>query len=355
MNTNLPLVAELMTEFAERTGLGSPQPPRRYLWTDAFAVCTFLGLARATGEGRFFELALKLIAQVHEVLGRHREPPRAWLSGLDDAHAALHPTQGGLRIGKPLPERAPGEELDEAGEWERDGQSFHYLTRWMHALDQTARATAQAQFNRWALELADTAYARFLHEGRLAWKMSVNLSRPLVASPGRHDPLDGYVTVLQLRATADRLGAPAGSSERALAGFSQLIEHGDWRTDDALCLGGLFVDAHRLAQLAPGHPLAGTLLATGLDGVRALFDRHVFDQPLERRLAFRELGLAIGLHAAAALGQPRYQELHSIAIALEQTWAAPEVRRSALWREHLDINEVMLATALAPEGFLVLR
>ena len=32
--------ARLMADFAER--------PRRYLWTDAFAVCNFLALDRAT-------------------------------------------------------------------------------------------------------------------------------------------------------------------------------------------------------------------------------------------------------------------------------------------------------------------
>jgi hypothetical protein len=38
-----------MMRFAERTGLTSANPSRRYLWTDAFAVCNFLGLNTATG------------------------------------------------------------------------------------------------------------------------------------------------------------------------------------------------------------------------------------------------------------------------------------------------------------------
>src|SRR5262249_18479870 len=52
--------AALMLRFAERTGLTSARAERRYLWTDAFAVCNFLGLARATGEARYTELALRL-------------------------------------------------------------------------------------------------------------------------------------------------------------------------------------------------------------------------------------------------------------------------------------------------------
>jgi len=36
-------------------------------------------------------------------------------------------------------------------------------------------------------------------------------------------------------------------------------------------------------------------------------------------------------------------------------WLEPVHATARTWTEHLDINEVMLATALAPEGFLVLR
>ena len=66
-----------MTRFADRTGLTAERPAQRYLWTDAFAVCNFLGLGRATGESRHTELALRLVDRVHHVLGRHRadDPP----------------------------------------------------------------------------------------------------------------------------------------------------------------------------------------------------------------------------------------------------------------------------------------
>jgi hypothetical protein len=36
-------------------------------------------------------------------------------------------------------------------------------------------------------------------------------------------------------------------------------------------------------------------------------------------------------------------------------WLDPGRRLTAGWRAHEDINDVMLATALVPEGFLVLR
>ena len=43
------IVAQIMTDFARSTGL-SPvdNDPTRYLWTDAFGVCNFLGLYEGT-------------------------------------------------------------------------------------------------------------------------------------------------------------------------------------------------------------------------------------------------------------------------------------------------------------------
>src|SRR5436305_3103232 len=103
-----------------------------YLWTDAFAVCNLLALARRAVDDHLASMALTLVHLVHQTLGRNR-PDGARSGWLGDASDA-HPTRGGLRIGKKLPERAPDEPLDERLEWDRDGQYFHYLTRWMHAL-----------------------------------------------------------------------------------------------------------------------------------------------------------------------------------------------------------------------------
>jgi hypothetical protein len=88
----------LMNDFAERTGLDSDRPVRRYLWTDAFAVCNYLGLARATGERQYLDLALRLVDQVHHTLGRHRQddPREGWISGLDEQAGEAHPIRGGL-------------------------------------------------------------------------------------------------------------------------------------------------------------------------------------------------------------------------------------------------------------------
>jgi len=373
---------ELMDGFATRTGIGCGGT-RRYLWTDAFAVCNFLALAEATGDGRYGELALRLIDDVHHTLGRHRpdDARHGWLSGLSAAEGDAHPTCGGLRIGKPLPERGAGEPVDERLEWERDGQYFHYATKWMHALDQSARTLAQPLFNTWARELAEAAHRGFVHgpheHRRMCWKASIDLARPLVSSMGQHDPLDGFLTCLELDASAAQLRAPGPSLAAAVADFAALVDPRRLATADALGIGGLLVDAYRVDQLgragalARHHELCGLLLDAAHVGLRAWVDAGDLRRPPGQRLAFRELGLAIGLAALTLLAHdvgpasaaddaygPRlaaFAPFESVRDAIESCWLRPEHRRDEPWRGHADINEVMLATALLPDGFLVLR
>lgn len=95
---SIPTVQHIMTEFAESTGLRGGKKPRRYLWTDAFAVCNFLELYRQTQEAGWRQLTLDLVDQVHNTLGRHREddPRTGWISGLSEEEGKRHPTMGGI-------------------------------------------------------------------------------------------------------------------------------------------------------------------------------------------------------------------------------------------------------------------
>jgi len=379
----------LMNRFAQRTGLASGQPPRRYLWTDAFAVCNYLGLARSSRNPDFMERALQLVDQVHHTLGRHRDadPRSGWISGLGEAEAEQHPTRGGLRIGKGLPERGPREAFDEQLEWDRDGQYFHYLAKWMHALDQVTRATKQPRFNTWARELAETAFAAFSYAPayapefrRMHWKMSIDLTRVLVPSMGQHDPLDGYISNLQLRATAAAQPPPVTGPDLADATsqYAMMLKRSELATADPLGLGGLLVDAYRLQQLIQQGATTDTrLLHELLDAAQTGLPHYTrggeLQLPARHRLAFRELGLAIGLHAVERMQQEagqagRHTDVDPLLRAqlqalmqylplrdeIENFWRAPEQQRAASWIEHQDINEVMLATSLAPDGFLVL-
>ena len=348
---------ELMRCFAERTGLASARAPERYLWTDAFAVCNFVGL----GE---IEAALRLVNQVHHTLGRHRgdDGRRGWISGLDARAGEAHPTRGGLRIGKKLRERTPAEPLDERLEWERDGQYFHYLTKWMHALDQVTRETGQPMYRDWARELAATAHRAFTYvlpgdrQRRMYWKMSIDLSRPLVPSMGQHDPLDGYVICVQLD----------GDLARPAADFAAMIGR-DLATADPLGLGGLLTDAWRVQQLTslgalPDGDLRERLLAAALVGLEEYVRRGELRAPATHRLAFRELGLAIGLAALTAMTEhaggasvERLSRFVPLRAEIESFWLRPEHRRTAAWLAHANINDVMLATSLVPAGYTMLR
>ncbi|MHA7839197.1 MAG: hypothetical protein ACX98W_17190, partial [bacterium] len=394
--------------YAERTGLGSEAPSRRYLWTDAFAVCNALTLAAETGSAAWRDLALELIDAVHHELGRHREddPRSGWISGLSESEGESHPTCGGLRIGKPLPERTPEMPFDPQLEWDRDGQYLHYLTRWMHALGRAAEACQQPRLGRWARELALTALQAFGHEtpsGRrhLFWKMSIDLSRPLVPSMGHHDPLDAYLTALELTAlepttleagsqTDGQTGRAEASAElgkRSLEAeidaLEPLVRDGRWATGDPLGLGGLMTDADRAFQIEVRGErrvagLAVELTRAAQEGLRSLLHGPPWEAPADRRLPFRELGLAIGLEALGALRErcrtrsetPEWTRSEAerllesldallvhrrLGMELIDFWLDPRHRQSSTWTAHEDINDVMLATAIAPSGHLDLR
>lgn len=372
----LQRVRALLLDFAARTGLtDATTAPVRYLWTDAHAVCTFLSLHRQGDDPESLNLAIHLIGQVHDVLGRYRcdDPRTGWISGLDEDEGRAHPTAGGLRIGKPLPERPLDAPIDERLEWERDGQYFHYLTKWMHALCRASAVTGDDSYTRWASELAQAAFSGFRSTGRgehrLYWKMSTDLSRPLVASSGQHDPLDGYATFVEIsRASSSDLNAE-------LAGFRRMLEHTSPATVDPLGIGGLLFDACRLTNLsvagaADDVPLAEQLIAISLRCLRVFADSPETHLPAERRLAFRELGLAIGLHAAEEMAEvvgagetsrfgtrlckdlDALQHFVPLARQLEDFWSEPGSQSVATWREHADINAVTLATSLLPDQFL---
>lgn len=381
--------ARLMDSYAKRTGLTSGLPDKRYLWTDAFAVCNYLGLARISGDAEYTDLALKLVERVHHTLGRHRddEPRSGWISGMSEEAGELHPTRGGLRIGKTLPERSPYEEFNPDLEWDRDGQYFHYLSKWMHALDQVTRATGDARYNIWARELDVTAFNAFSYETvtpgaprRMVWKMSIDLSRSQVPSMGKHDPLDGYITSLQLASTSSAMKQPDTGSklEDEISEFERMVHNGDWKTEDPLGLGGLLVEAWRLMQLqhqgvSIQPQLLQDLIEAAATGLHYFARGEELHKPPQYRLAFREFGLAIGLHALermrafletedknntinphikAQLGE-MMQHMY-IREHIENFWLYAEHQKSNTWTEHRDINEVMLATSLAPEGFLEL-
>jgi len=378
-------VRAIMIDFANRTGVQSAaNHPQRYLWTDAFAVCALLSFFEESDDEEYLDLAIRLIAQVHETLGRHRHDDRrvGWISGLDEEKGHRHPTAGGLRIGKRLNERAARYTGDEPDEWDRDGQYFHYLTKWMHALERAAVITSNASYCRWALELAQAAHKAFTYmptDGgalRMYWKMSIDLSRPTVPSMGHHDPLDAFVTFSELEhcRTAYFADAKLPDLQSQISDAAAICAGRNWVTEDPLGIGGLLVDLCRMSQLQNHDSM---FLATALEktlvdaniGLSTFLSNYPLHASAARRLAFRELGLSIGLHAIEALHRRFIEEqvsltddagrelekltrFISVADHIETFWRSPANQSTATWRDHIDINSVMLATSLLPQQFL---
>lgn len=378
--------ASIMRDFAESTGLTNTSiHPRRYLWTDAFAVCNYLELYRQTGKQEQLQQALNLVDQVHQTLGTHHKDSKlhGWISGLDDEQARLHPTKGGLRIGKKLNERHTDEPFDEQLEWDYDGQYFHYLTKWMHALNRLSQVTANVMYNQWALELAKVAHSAFTYTSsdgskRMMWKMSIDLTRPQVDSMGHHDPLDGLITYLELQTTSQQFASPPAelSLKTEIEDIAKMCAGRNWATQDSLGIGGLLSDAYRLTQLIANHHLnENTRLELLLNDIelslKAFIQQNQLHLNAENRLAFRELGLAIGLQGIDNMKQLVNQNIASfsnvdlillslaeltrftpIAEIINSFWKENDHRKVRSWLDHGDINNVMLATSLLPDEFL---
>ena len=373
------IAVQLMSGFARRTGLypQSQKERRRYLWTDAFAVCNFIELFLRSGKKFYRQCAIDLIDQVHHVLGRYRADDyrHGWISGLDEEAGKRHPTTGGLRIGKPLRERQASEPGDERLEWDRDGQYFHYLTKWMHALCRVAVITGHRAHAKEALELAEVAFKGFARKSAssdvigIYWKMSTDLSRPLTFAMGLHDALDGLITFREVQHVISKTNAKTSNDlTAAVQSISNLCRGRDWSTSDPLGIGGLF-DACRLAQLPQWHDDDDLLeeIENAYDnGVRAFVASQLLIRPASQRLAFRELGLAIGLKAIPIILAPTtlamksdggfrkrsHLQYQSLADEIVRAWLPFTQSPDELWQAHEDINDVMLATALIPNTFL---
>jgi hypothetical protein len=155
--------------------------------------------------------------------------------------------------------------------------------------------------------------------------------------------------------------------------LAALTRGGNWATDDPLGLGGLLFDACRLCRLSENSHADAELLEALLDGCSRGLASFLRARPLagaaSHRLAFRELGLAIGLKAVASIASEITQRSFDNNVALRRAadwllrqeslgaeivddWLLPARQQDDSWRAHQDINDVMLATALIPDTFL---
>lgn len=266
----------------------------------------------------------------------------------------------------------------------------------MKSLQILSRVTGDKKYLKWAMDLAKKADEAFVygykgswgpHQGkkRMYWKMSIDLTRPLVKSMGQHDPLDGFVTVKLLmdksRSKSSEMPSPM-QMEHAVKDFTDMVAPmQSFVTTDALGIGGLLVDAYTLLQVMleeDAHHSENWMLKhvvkkilksahTSL-GMYGSMGELSYDA--ESRLAFRELGLSIGIHALEDIGSllkdrtwadsDFHREVEQLTFDLsryipmadhiESFWMIDGHQKTTTWKDHQDINSVMLAASLVPDG-----
>lgn len=305
----------------------------RYLWTDAFGVVNFITLSKETNDESHLKRAIRLSETVHDVLGRTRDG-RARLPGASDQN----PVGGGLRIGKE----------DEGGS-DGDGQYHHYLTLWMFALNRLSKATGNKLYNDQAIALAKAIHGPFLmnrgtENVKMVWKISMDMSKPLIRSQGNLDPLDGFLIFRKLQASNK---ADKSVLQDEIADYKEVLDRkGKHRvSSDTLDLGMTLWTAHWLSDSPNAYDKwFHNLSLQAQRQVISVFEGGYLDVPTSRRLAFREYGTCLGIGCTkdsdGRLERYRQQIIDT-------------------WEEHLEttpgdlkaISEVMRAAAIIPGAF----
>jgi len=165
------------------------------------------------------------------------------------------------------------------------------------------------------------------------WKMSIDLSRPLVTSEGNLDPIDGYVTYRLLQAEA---GSPVLQNEIEEL---RLMVRAKWQrydSDDPLDLG----EALWLTHWFPDEDWSAHIAKVSVGSLDDLWQSGFFNLPPSHRLAFREFGAALGL---AVTPHTRANEMWNRRTSvLLRDWSNKLCDRDS------DISPVMYCAALIP-------
>ncbi|XP_078611936.1 uncharacterized protein LOC144882189 [Branchiostoma floridae x Branchiostoma japonicum] len=245
----------------------------RYLWTDAHGVCLLVSLYKELQEEKYLKEAEALVADVYRVLGRPR----------------------GLRI---------GEEPD------RDGQYFHYLTKWMYALHQLGKV--KPEYHERAVKLAKDVHHAFYVPGvGVRWKMLEDLSGPYPGyGLGGLDFYDGFVTY--------RLLDPAALSAE-IVNMQQLVMKNykgfsctqDLGLGECLWMSHFFPDEEWAKTLRQRSETTLNSMWVEKGGLFAKDKGYFCREPGHRgvKFAFTNFGVSLGLQAAGVWPE-RVEKLH---------------------------------------------
>jgi hypothetical protein len=297
----------------------------RYLWTDAYGVCNYITLYCETKDPMHLDQADALIKDVHDTLGKNRSLTRRLGDSTDQ-----HPLRGGLRIGK----------VDEEGTRDGDGQYYHYLIKWMYALNRMSLVRKDSKYNDWAIELVKATHDAFITgketlRPRMFWKMSIDLTRPHVYSEGNLDPFNGYVIY---RILAESSSDPVILQDE-IATLKKIVDskYKNYSCDDTLGIGSALLLTHYYLN----EPWSEHLTTESIDSLESKWDSGYFTSPINRRLAFREFGATMGIQVnprVPAYWEQRAKELHDL-------W------EKNLYTRDKDITPVMYCASLIPGSF----
>eukprot|EP01083_Nonionella_stella_P010063 28778_1 len=313
-------------------GFKKGQP--RYLWTDAFGVINYLTLYVSTDNEQYLDQAKLLVQDVHDILGHTRDGNKRIGNATDD-----HPTLNGLRIGKLN---------NESNAMDGDGQYFHYLTKWMFALNRLSVISDEPSFNQWAVEMAQGIFPKFVNKNkqRMYWKMSIDLNTILVGSEGNLDPLSGYVTYKLLQETNAN---DANVLSEEIKTFKQMVDRKMpyFNSTDTLGLGGACWLAHFFLEK---EPWAAQLALKSLNNLNQLNGRGKFQRSAYSRLAFREFGAVLGTRCLYSHSDKLKRIKH-----LSESWnddVGPKLlkfwKKKGIYQRDKDITPQMYCSSLIP-------
>jgi hypothetical protein len=125
----------------------------------------------------------------------------------------------------------------------------------------------------------------------------------------------------------------------------------------------MLLDIYQLEGLqqvvGPDHHqkrLLRQLYQASMQGLEYFTNSGQFASPAHERHGFRELGLTIGLHAIEHLVSKdqalQLKPFLGLANEIKSFWRNPANKAAISWTNHLDLNEVMLATSLDPDSWL---
>ncbi|CEM34200.1 unnamed protein product [Vitrella brassicaformis CCMP3155] len=331
---------------------------RRYLWTDAFAVCNYVSLAHRAGQegdgqlrAMYLTMAARLIDTVHASLGTPRSEEYPMIPSEHNSPSGFK----GLRIGKVDPNTDPG--------MRADGMYWHYVDKWLFALLRMYNESDDAKYLNAAVSIVKDIHESFVAKWRgkpvgLYWKLGVDLKTIPGAehTAANDDALSAYIVYALIdhhysKAIPDHqhpLKREIDELREILKDYPMPMRV----SPDPLGVGLKLWKSQWLTEKEdtrhPHQSAGDTIGQLFLKGGRQIIERAT--DPIDEPLPFRLYGLLMGMRVAWRSDEekrPRFSRgLHLDSVLSH--WEKKETGSvaSSSRNEHSCINRVMFVSAM---------